>query len=98
MPNAVNTSQRLSKVVDDLRHQIAALRRSQDRSIAGFCARQSISRAHFYNLQKQGKAPRVAHVGSRRIITPEAERDWGREREAEATRARRANQRRRVAS
>jgi hypothetical protein len=86
MSNAANTDQGLSKLVDDLRHQVGALRTAQNRSIAGFCARQGFSRAHYYNLKKQRKGPREAHAGSRVIITPEAERDWERDREAEAAR------------
>jgi hypothetical protein len=49
-------------------------------------ARAKVSRAHYYNLKKQRKGPREAHAGSRVLITPEAERDWERDREAEAAR------------
>jgi predicted DNA-binding transcriptional regulator AlpA len=53
-------------------------------SIAAFCAAHAISRATFYNLQKEGKAPRLMHVGSRRLISREAAAQWRRERESEA--------------
>jgi hypothetical protein len=86
MSNAAKANQNLSKVVDDLRREVAKLRKFQDRSIDGFCARQSFTRQHFYNLKKKRKAPRVAYVGARVIITPEAEREWEREREAETDR------------
>jgi predicted DNA-binding transcriptional regulator AlpA len=46
------------------------------RSIDGFCARWGICRASFYNLRKQNKAPAILRVGSRSIITPEAEAEW----------------------
>ena len=45
-------------------------------SIATFCKRNEISRALFYKLDNQGKAPRTINVGRRRLITPSAEREW----------------------
>ena len=53
-------------------------------SIAQFCARNNISRSFFYKLRKAGKAPRTMRVGGRQIVSPDAERDWRCEREAEA--------------
>ena len=44
--------------------------------IAKFCQRNDISRALFYKLDAQGKAPRTIKVGRRRLITPDAEREW----------------------
>jgi hypothetical protein len=85
----------LSIEVADLRRQVARLFRllgqdrepaENDRSISGFCRRQSISRAHYYNLKKAGKGPREMAAGSRRTISPQAEADWEAEREAEALR------------
>jgi hypothetical protein len=79
--------------VAELRRQVLRLMRllgqdraNNDRSIAGFCRRQGISRAHYYNLKKIGKAPREMASGTRRTITPQAEADWEAEREAEALR------------
>jgi predicted DNA-binding transcriptional regulator AlpA len=46
-----------------------------------FCQRNAISVAWFYKLRAQGKAPREMDVGR---ISVDAERDWIREREAEA--------------
>lgn len=46
------------------------------RSVDGFCKRWGICRATFYNLKKQNKAPAILRVGSRSIITPDAEADW----------------------
>jgi hypothetical protein len=45
-------------------------------SIDEFCREHGFSRATFYNLKKVGKAPRVMHVGARRIITDEAAAAW----------------------
>jgi predicted DNA-binding transcriptional regulator AlpA len=51
------------------------------RSVDAFCERQGFCRATLYNLWKSGRGPRFMKVGSRRIITPEAEADWQREME-----------------
>jgi predicted DNA-binding transcriptional regulator AlpA len=45
-------------------------------SIDQFCAEHGISRAFFYKLKKQGKAPRVTALGARRIITNEDAAVW----------------------
>jgi predicted DNA-binding transcriptional regulator AlpA len=47
-------------------------------SIDEFCAAHGISRSMFYKLEKQGLAPRVMYVGSRRLISDEAGADWRR--------------------
>lgn len=49
-----------------------------------FCRRNRISRGTFYNLRKRRKGPRVMKVGSRTIVTPEAEDDWRRDMEEDA--------------
>jgi hypothetical protein len=55
-----------------------------------FCAANHISESFYFQLKRQGKGPREIQLNNRRvIITPEAERDWRREREAE-TMAKRA--------
>jgi predicted DNA-binding transcriptional regulator AlpA len=56
-------------------------------SISQFCARNNISRSFFYKLRKHGKAPRTMAVDGRRIISPEAERDWRLERERDSAEA-----------
>src|ERR1700688_3851700 len=83
----------LSIEVAELRRQVSRLMRllgqdraDNDRSIPGFCRRQGISRAHYYNLKKIGKAPREMASGTRRTISPRSEADWEAEREAEALR------------
>lgn len=61
----------------------------RDPSVPGFCARQRISRSTYYNLKGEGKAPREYVVGKLIRISPEAEAEWVRAREAESD-ARRA--------
>jgi hypothetical protein len=46
-----------------------------------FCERNGISLAYFYLLRSQGRGPREMSIGR---VTLDAERDWQREREAEA--------------
>ena len=41
-------------------------------SIAEFCRRHGISRAHFYNLRNAGDAPMLMRVGRRALISAEA--------------------------
>jgi hypothetical protein len=45
-------------------------------TIDEFCEEHRFSRAFFYKLKKQGKAPRVTALGSRRIITVEDAAAW----------------------
>lgn len=45
-------------------------------SVDQFCAEHGISRAMFYKLRKQEKAPREMKVGSRTLITVEAAAEW----------------------
>jgi hypothetical protein len=52
-------------------------------TIPSFCASNAISLAHYYKLKRQGKGPREIVLDKRVIISPEAEADWRREREAE---------------
>jgi hypothetical protein len=59
----------------------------RSKTISEFCDRHQICRATYYNLKKQGRGPRVMRVGSRDRITPEADADWVRDREAEAAAA-----------
>jgi hypothetical protein len=56
-------------------------------SIPTFCRRHGISVAGYYNMRAEGKGPREAAVGKRKIITKEASADWRKEREAEAAAA-----------
>lgn len=53
-------------------------------TIDEFCHAHRISRAHFYNLQKDGTAPRTMRLGSRVLISAESAADWRREREADS--------------
>jgi hypothetical protein len=89
MPIELPTNPDLSSEVAALKRQVAQLLRllgqtdacGQALSISQFCARNNISRSFFYKLKKNGKAPRIMEVDGRRIISPEAERDWRVERE-----------------
>jgi hypothetical protein len=51
-------------------------------SISEFCRRNGISQSFYFKLQQRHLAPRTMNLGHRRLITPEAEKDWQREREA----------------
>ena len=56
-------------------------------SINEFCQRHRISRATYYNLQKNGTGPLVVKVGARSIITTEAAKAWRERLESEAATA-----------
>ena len=51
-------------------------------SIDEFCIAHRISRAMFYKIRKQGRAPRIMTVGSRQLISGEAAAEWRRQMEA----------------
>lgn len=53
-------------------------------SIDEFCSAHRISRAMFYKLLDQGKAPRLMKVGTRSLISEEAAAEWRRQMEASA--------------
>lgn len=53
-------------------------------SIADFCKDHAISRAHFYNLEKRGLAPKTLRVGRRRLVSDEAALEWRRMMEVSA--------------
>jgi hypothetical protein len=55
-------------------------------TIDEFCARHGISRAFFYKLKGQGRAPRVTELDAKRLIMEESETAW-REAMAEASAA-----------
>ena len=55
------------------------------RSITGFCHRYGFCVATFYNLAKRNSAPRVLKLGSRSIVTEEAEAEWLRKMQSTAT-------------
>src|SRR5262245_28266381 len=80
------------------RKRIAFRRRSKHRkpgdahTIPSFCESNAISESKYYDLKRKGKGPREIDLGDRIIITPEAERDWRAEREAETVAKRRARE------
>jgi predicted DNA-binding transcriptional regulator AlpA len=54
-------------------------------SVDEFCAAHGISRAMFYKLGKESKAPRLMKVGTRTLFSEEAAADWRRQMEVSAT-------------
>ena len=52
-------------------------------TIPSFCESNAISESKYFDLKRKGKGPREIELDGRTIITPEAERDWRIEREAE---------------
>ena len=78
------------------RKRIAFRRHSQRRkpgdahTIPSFCVSNAISESLYFELKRKGKGPREIELENRIIITPDAERDWRREREAETMAKRRA--------
>jgi len=56
---------------------------SQAYSIPQFCSAHSISRALFYLLLKDGRAPAVMKVGRRTLISAEAAAAWRKRMETE---------------
>jgi hypothetical protein len=51
-------------------------------SVLEFCRVHGISRAHFYNLVREGLGPRLMKAGRRTLISHEAAEDWRRRMEA----------------
>lgn len=51
-------------------------------TIEEFCRLNGFSRAHYFNLKKDGLGPRTMQVGARRLISKESAAMWRREREA----------------
>jgi predicted DNA-binding transcriptional regulator AlpA len=45
-------------------------------TITEFCKAHKISRAFFYDLQRDGFAPRVMRLGTRRLISVEEAKRW----------------------
>lgn len=55
-------------------------------TILEWCAHRKLSRSMFYKLEAQGLAPRTHNIGAKRLISPDADADWLRQREAESAR------------
>ena len=45
-------------------------------SVEEFCRDHGFSKSHFYQLEKDGKAPRSMKLGRRRLISVEAAAEW----------------------
>jgi excisionase family DNA binding protein len=66
----------------------AQSRRDRERNgsftVTEWCEYRRISRAMFYKLAEQGRAPLTHHAGAKVLISAEADARWLAEREAEA--------------
>ena len=62
-----------------------AATRAQEKSLDGASMEVEMD-GYIPKLKKHGKAPRIMEVDGRRIISPEAERDWRLERERDDAR------------
>ena len=51
-------------------------------TVAQLCARNQISRVHFYELRKHGRGPKIMKMGRRTLITLQSESDWHAQMEA----------------
>jgi hypothetical protein len=82
MPSIVQRQNEIAVEVAELRTRLDELLKRigepADRTISGFCRGQGISRAYYYIMPKR---PRELREGKIVRITPEAEREWERERE-----------------
>lgn len=47
-------------------------------TIEQFCQAHGFSKAHYFNIAREGKGPRIMRVGSRVLISREAAADWRR--------------------
>jgi hypothetical protein len=71
---AGKTTGRASRVIADRRGLLAE---SEDAfSIKEFCTRHGISESFYFKLKQQGLGPREMHLGSRRLVSREAAREW----------------------
>jgi predicted DNA-binding transcriptional regulator AlpA len=53
-------------------------------TVPEWCAHRKVSRSMFYKMASEGWAPRTYNVGVSRRISPEADAEWLRQREAES--------------
>jgi hypothetical protein len=53
-------------------------------TIDSWSATRGISRAMYYKLRADGKAPKTHYVGNKPLISPDADDEWLRQREAES--------------
>jgi hypothetical protein len=81
---------RKSKNAKKLRQRRAGRRRRdcappsprRDFTVDEWCDKRRISRFLFYEMLRDGTAPRTMKIRKRRTISPEADEEWQREREA----------------
>ena len=53
-------------------------------TVDSWCTTRRVSRSMYYKLKSVGKAPAIHYVGTKPLISPEADEEWLRQREAEA--------------
>lgn len=85
-PTASDTSAEVVALKKLVARLLRVVERDSDESqtIPEFCATEKISRAFYYELKKAGRGPReMRHADGCIRISPEARRDWRRERESE---------------
>ena len=83
----VSKSDPIDGVLDRLMEKIRGIGEGEaSQTIMEFCRSERISRAQFYVMRKGGWGPRLMKVGNSVRVSPEARRDWRREREAAAAR------------
>ena len=58
--------------------------RDQSYTVQEWCAARRISLAMFYKMKALGIGPKTHNAGRRRLISPAADAEWLREREAES--------------
>jgi hypothetical protein len=88
--NGPDLAAEVSVLTGLVRQLLSIVKSDAERSqtIPEFCASERISRAFYYELQKQNRGPRTMHHADGCVrISPEARRDWRREREYETTQA-----------
>lgn len=56
-------------------------------TIGEWCERRRVSRAMYYKLREQGRAPKTHYAGAKALISDEADAAWVAAREAEAEQA-----------
>jgi hypothetical protein len=82
--------QSMVEELDRLKTQVAAIfgmlasshNQDRDPSISGFCRRNGICRASYFNMRDRGEGPTETRVGPKRIIiTEQHEDEWRRKRQ-----------------
>jgi hypothetical protein len=81
-PTLKQRKRRASKQRTAFRNHARRRKPGDAHTIPSFCRGNAISESTYYALKRRGLQPREIEIDGRVIITPEAEADWRREREA----------------